>query len=646
MRLGDRTLRMKFENSNPSVPFTGLDQSAHPTNSFRGKSYRQIENFARLRRTGIYPGIDLVYYGRNGELEYDFEIAPNADPSQIVLSFEGADSVRLNDNGDLILTLDGTELTERAPSIYQRRASGEMVSIEGAYRIGSDNRVRFQLGDYDRSAPLVIDPAVAYVAFLSGSHGDVGISVAHDPQGYIYVGGYTYSGDFPLGGNSYNSANSGEADCFLIKLNPFTTDPTQTIAYSSYFGGTSNDFLTAMKVDSAGIIYFTGNTNSTNFPTSGGAYSTTLTSLTHAFVAALDSKQDSTGGLLYSSYYGGTTGNESGNGVFQLNGFIYITGYTNSTDLPTVGAFQAALAGSDDVFIAKFDPTQSGAPSLIFASYLGGSVQERGRDIAADNKGLIYVTGYTFSGDMPYTSNAFESNAGGGDAFLAVIDPNAPAVVYCTSFGGSGYDEAKKLLVDPAGKAVAIAGYTLSTNLPVTQNGYQTVMPAASNLDAFGNQAASNGFLVIFDLTKPGPLQGLTYGTYLGGFGGEVIYDLKTDAQGLYYLCGYTLSHNFPVTSGAFNTVSGGGGLDGFVTVLNPSAKAPASQLVYSSYVTSKGTQTVYGVDIDAKGNVWITGVATSGIFPAGLEGFPASPSTGKPQPGKPASFIWGFTIN
>jgi hypothetical protein len=645
MRLGDRTLRMTFENSNPSAPFAGLDHSAHPTNLFRGKTYQRIENFARLRRSGIYPGIDLVYYSRNGELEYDFEIAPNADPSRIALSFEGADSARLNEHRDLVLSLGGEELTHRAPSVYQRRASGEMVTVEGAYRIGGDRRVRFRLGEYDHSVPLVIDPAVFYVAFLSGSHSDVGISVAHDPQGYSYVGGYTYSPDFPLGGNSYNPVITGEADCFLIKINPYTNDPTQTIAYSSYFGGTSNEFLTAMKVDSAGIIYFTGNTNSTDFPTSGGAYSTTLTSLTHAFVAVLDSTQNSTASLIYSSYYGGTTGSESGNGVFQLNGFIYITGYTNSTDLPTVGAFQAALAGSDDVFIAKFDPSQSGAPSLIFASYLGGSVQERGNDIAADSSGLIYVTGYTFSGDMPYTSNAFESNAGGGDAFLAVVDPNAPAVKYCTSFGGSGYDEARKLIVDPNGKQVAIAGYTLSIDFPVTQNGFQTVMPAASNLDAFGNQAGSNGFLFLFDMTKLGPLQGLIYATYLGGFGGEVVYDLKRDTQGLYYLSGYTLSHNFPVTSKAFNTVSAGGGLDGFVTVLNPAAQAPASQLVYSSYVTSTGTQIAYGVDIDTKGMVWITGTATAGIFPAGFEAFPASPSTGNAQPGKQASFIWGFTI-
>jgi hypothetical protein len=647
MRLGDSTLRMTFENSNPAAPFAGLNHSAHPTNSFRGKTYQRIENYTRLRRTGVYPGIDLLYYSRNGELEYDFEIAPGADPSPIGLSFEGADSLRLNDHGDLVLALGSKELIERAPSVYQRRASGELVAVEGSYRIGDDGKVRFHLGEYDRSAQLVVDPSVVYVAFLAGSSGDVGISVGHDPLGYIYVGGYTYSGDFPLGGQSYSPIPFGEADCFIIKIDPYATDPTLVIVYSTYFGGvTGNDFLTAMKVDQAGIAYFTGNTNSSDYPTSGAAYSTTLGSLTHAFMTALDTTQDSIYGEIYSTYYGGTTGNESGNGIFQLNGFIYITGFTNSTDLPTAGGFQGALAGSDDAFVAKFDPTQQGMASLIFASYLGGGAQDWGRDIAADSNGLIYVTGYTFSSDMPYTPTAYESYAGGGDAFLAVIDPNASVVTYCTSFGGStGYDEAKKLLVDLDGKHVTIAGYTLSTDLPVTQNAYQSVMPAGSNLDLSGNLLGSNGFLAIFDMTALAPLKGLQYGTYLGGYGGEVIYDLKRDTQGNYYVCGYTLSRNFPVTNGAINTTTAGGGLDGFVTVLNPFAKAGTSQLVYSSYVTSPGTQTVYGVDIDIHGSVWITGMATGSIFPAGYETFPVSPSTGNPQPGKQDSFIWGFNI-
>jgi hypothetical protein len=474
----------------------------------------------------------------------------------------------------------------------------------------------------------------------------VGVSVGHDSLGYIYVGGYTYSSDFPLGGVGYKNTPSGLLDCFLLKLNPYATDPTQVIVYSSYFGGSSDDILASMKVDAVGIMYFTGSTDSTDFPTSGSAYSSTLANLTHAFVVALDSNQDGIQSEIYSSYFGGTTGNEAGEGIFQTNGFIYITGYTTSTDLPTVGAFQASPASSYDAFVAKFNPAATDGPSsLIFSSYLGGGGQDWGRDIAADNSGLIYVTGSTFSSDFPFTaSTAYQNYAGEGDAFLTVIDPNASVVVYSTFFGGNtGFEEAEKILVDPNGKRVAIAGYTLSSDLPKTQNAYQPVMPAASNVDASGNLLGSNGFLAVFDMTVQTPGKGLVYGTYLGGFGGEVIYDMKRDARGRYYLCGYTLSRNFPVTGSALNTASAGGGLDGFVTVLDPAA---TQQLVYSSYVTSKGTQTVYGVDIDAKGTVWITGLATGSIFPANFEQFPTSPSTGLAQPGKEDSFIWGFTIN
>ena len=175
----------------------------------------------------------------------------------------------------------------------------------------------------------------------------------------------------------------------------------------------------------------------------------------------------------------------------------------------------------------------------------------------------------------------------------------------------------------------------MATSLPVTQNGYQTVMPSLNNLDSFGFQLASNGFLAVFNMAKAtAPLQGLTYATYFGGFGGEVVYGLRSDSQGRYYLCGYTLSQNLPVTAGALNTTSAGGGLDGFVAVINPAA-VPSSQLVYSSYVTSAGTQTVNDVDVDASGTVWITGVATGGnIFLPAYEQFPVSPSTGLVQSG------------
>ncbi len=667
MRLGDRTLRMTFENSNSSAPFTGLDRAAHPTNSFHGQSYQRIENYMRLRRTGVYPGIDLLYYSRNGELEFDFEIAPGADPSRIALRFEGADSARLNDRGDLILSLAGKELTQRAPAIYQRRATGERVIVAGSYRIGKDGTVRFHLADYDRSAALVIDPAIVYVAFLGGSYADTGIAVGHDSQGFIYVGGNTFSTDFPIGGIGFSQTAFGSEDCFLIKINPNSTDPTQVIAYSSYYGGTVDDIMNAMKVSPAGIMYFTGSTDSPNFPVTTSAFASTLqpvtstlTSQAHAFVAALDSNQDSSYSQVYASYFGGsvntagTASIDGGQGIFVTpSGQIYITGYTTSTDLPLTGASQGLIGGSYDAFIAEFDPTQSGPSSIIFSTFLGGAAQDWGNDIAVDNNRLIYVTGFTFSSDFPITSStAYSGYQGEGDAFLSVVNPGTGSVTYSTFFGGAaGFDEAYRILVDPTGTTVAIAGYTLAPDLPVTQNAYQPVMPAAANLDPYGNIQGSNGFLAIFDMAKAtGPFHGLTYSTYFGGFGGEVIFGLRSDAQGYYYVCGYTLSENLPVTSNAFNTTSAGGGLDGFVAVLNPTAVAPASQLVFSSYITSPGTQTVYDVDVDPKGTIWITGVATAGIFPPGYEQFPLSPSSallGYPvvQLGKQESFLWGFTI-
>jgi len=656
MRLDDRTLRMTFENANASAPFIGLDHSPYPTNSFHGKNYERIENYARLRRAGVYPGIDLLYYSRNGELEYDFEIAPGANPSPISLRVEGADSFHLNDSGDLVVSLGAKELAVRKPSVYQRRASGELVAVDGSYSVDKNGLVRFELGNYDRSTALVIDPAIAYAVFIGGSGGDVGVRVGHDGQGLIYIGGYTFSTNFPIGSAGYKETDSGEVDCFIIKLNTTAADPTQVIVYSTYYGGTSDDYLNAMQVTAAGLVYFAGSTNSTNFPVSTGAFSGVLSTGTHAFVAVLDTTQNGVDSQVYSTYYGGTTtvadivgSTDAAEGIFVgPTGLIYFTGYTTSIDLALSGAFDGTLGGSYDAFVAEIDPTQVGNASLIFSTYLGGAAQDWGNDIAVDNNGLIYVTGYTFSTDFPFTSStAFANYAGEGDAFMTVINASQGYVVYSTFLGGGdGFDDGTRIFVDPTGTTVALAGYTLATTFPVTQNAYQSVMPALNNVDEFGNQLGSNGFLAVFNMTQAvAPGQGLTYSTYFGGFGGEVAYGLRRDSRNYYYICGYTYSENLPVTPGALALTSAGGGLDGFVTVLNPSASTIAGQLLYSSYVTSTGTQTVYDVDVDQAGTVWTTGVATGNIFPPPYEQFPLSPSTGLVQSGKQSSFLWGFTI-
>jgi hypothetical protein len=643
MKLGDRTLRMMLDGSNISAPFEGLNRSAHPTNFFHAASYTKIDNFARLRRTGIYPGIDIVYYGRNGSLEYDFEVAAGADPSRIVLRFDTPDSESINDNGDLVLNIGGKELIERAPSVYQRRASGDLLLIEASYKIAQDGSVRFALGKYDRSLPLVIDPAINYSVYLTGSKGDFGIAINHDSQGYIYIGGYTYSTDFPLGGFSYSQTPFGGRDIFLMKLNPMATSGDQVIAYSAYFGGGSDDTLKSMTVDNAGLMYFTGSTQSAGFPISSSAYQSTIAGNTHAFISIVDSNQDSTDGLIYSTFLGGTLGSEEGDGIFQLNGKVYVTGWTTSTDYPTVGGYSGSLTAGYDAFVASFDPTQSGAASLLFSTYLGGSAQDVGRAVAADSSGKIYVTGYTFSVDFPETSNAYENYSGGGDAFLSVLDPTSGSLVYSTFLGGAtGLDEAKRIIVDAAGKRVAIAGYTLSTDFQVTQNGYQSVAPGASNPDG-----VSAGFFSLFDMTNLGAGKGLLYSTYLGGKGGELIYDLKADSKNRYYVCGYTLSRNFPVTGNALNSVSSAGGVDGFVAVIDPSlAAVSAKALVYSSFITGPGSQIAYGIDVDQKNQVWVTGIATGNIFPAAFSQYTTTTPSGTNANGKQEVFVLALTIN
>jgi hypothetical protein len=274
--------------------------------------------------------------------------------------------------------------------------------------------------------------------------------------------------------------------------------------------------------------------------------------------------------------------------------------------------------------VVEIDPTQSGAASEIAGTYLGGTGQDLGRSIAVDAAGRVYITGVTFSFDFPTTPNAYQSiYDAGGDVFIAELDLGAVTLNYATYFGGSGADEAKKILLTPLGN-VALAGYTLSPDFPVTQNAYQTKFG--------GNQ---NAFLSVLNIAK-GPA-GLLYSTYYGGSGGEVAYDLRLDSYGRYYLGGYTLSQNLPVTAGAYSSSSAGDGVDGFVAVIDPTASFKG--LVYGTYITGAGLQTVFGVDVvnppagsggtpaNPTVEIAIAGNATSNIFSGNV---PPNPDPGK----------------
>lgn len=606
LRVGNRTLRVTLDGANPGARFSGYDPAPIATNYFIGKQRASVPGFRKLRRAGVYPGIDVVYYGNGRQIEYDLEIAPKANASRIRIRFEGADFMRLSDRGDIVLTLGTEEVTQRAPVVYQRRRGGEIVAVEAAYKLDKDGAVRLALGRYNPREPLIVDPVIAYTAYISGTAGDTALAVAHDPKGFVYIAGNTVSLDFPTTGEAYQGTNAGNNDVWVMKLNPKATSSDQVIVYSTYLGGGATDIVKAMTVDDAGMIYLTGSTNSGGFPVTSGALQSTISANTHAFVTMLDPSQSGSAGLVYSTFLGGANF-EEGDGIAVAGGKIYVTGFTTSDDFPVSGAYQPSRFAGYDAFVVELDPAQSVGASFVAGTFLGGSAQDVGRAIAVDSAGKVYVAGFTYSFDFPISSNAYQlSYHGGGDAFLAKLDLGAGTLLYSTFIGGTFADEVKKIVVEPSGN-VALTGYTLSPDFPFTQGAVQTT---------WGRNG--NAFLTIIDPSAP-VHQGLVYSTYFGGSGGEVAYDLRRDNAGRYYLGGYTLSPDLPVTANALNRSSAGGGIDGFLAVIDPAAPPFSPKgLVYSSYVTSPGINIVYGLDVDASGTIYLTGITTSSIFPNG----------------------------
>ena len=622
--LGDRTLTMHLLGANPAAPFEAASPYSVPTQYFTSTYRGPVQSYRRLRQHQVYPGVDVVYYGNGGNLEYDFEIAPGADPSRIRLRFGGADGLRQALNGDLLVELGGQTITQHAPLVYQTTASGARTPIHAAYQLEANHDVSIRLDGYDTAAPLVIDPIISFAGYLSGSTSNSGVAIAVDAKGFIYVAGNTASADFSATANAFSQSLGGTQNAWLLKLD-LTQPPDQVIVYSTYFGGASVDSLTAMTVDANSLVYVAGWTTSTNFPVTGSALQGTNAGTTDEFFSVFDPTQSGSASLLYSTYLGGT-GIDEAEGIATLNGKVYVTGSTNSDGFPTSNAIFPDRNAGTDVFVTELDPTQSGAASLVAGSYFGGSGTDYGHAITVDSAGIVYVVGQTYSPDFPITANPFQAtSAGGGEAFLLQINLATPLLLHSTYLGGSGTEDARSVLVDPTGKVV-LSGYTTSANFPVTQNAFQPLL---------GGTNATNAFLSILDLTVPAA-QAIVYSTYFGGSVGEVAQAMQRDSTGRYALGGYSFSPDLPVTQNALSPVSAGGGMNGFVAVIDPAAP-PLNALVYSSYITGPGSQTVNGVDINASGEIYLTGYTTSDILPAGQEAFFASPGT-------PSTYIFIYT--
>src|SRR5437762_1954940 len=423
-------VRMKLVGGNAKPRAEALGELAGKANYFIGNDPKRwrtnVATYAKVKYEGVYPGVDLVYYGNQGQLEYDFVVAPGVDPNEIRLQFPGAGKLRVDEKGDLLLGSRGEEVRLEKPMVYQE-VGGERKPVEGRYVLASANRIGFQLGVYDHSQPLVIDPVLVYSTYLGGSAYGEGDGIAVDGSGNAYVTGLTDSTNFPTL-NALQSTISSNYVGFVTKFNPSGS----ALVYSTYFGGSDGGWGRSIAVDASGNAYVTGVTSASNFPTVNALQSTYGGGYNDAFVIKLNPTGSA---LVYSTYLGGS-GEDIGYGIaVDGSGNAYVTGEAGSTNFPsTAGAFQTSIGGYSDAFVSKLNP---GGSALVYSTYLGGSGEDSGYGITVDASGNAYVTGYTGSTNFP-TANALQSTpAGGYPAFVTKINARGSALVYSTYLGGS-----------------------------------------------------------------------------------------------------------------------------------------------------------------------------------------------------------------
>jgi uncharacterized repeat protein (TIGR01451 family) len=592
--------------SNPKAQLIGVDELPTRANYLIGPDSNQwhtdVPAYSRLAARNVYPGIDVTYYGTARNLEYDFVVQPGGDPTDIRLRFDGSTRANIDTDGHLHISVDGQEVaTWHAPVAYQH-IDGMRREVTCAFVQTGPHDIGFAPGDYNRAAPLTIDPILLYSTFLGGSGADA-VEAITVHSNSLFVVGETTSLNFPAPGGYRTNAYASN-DVFIAKFNTNGT----SLVFATYLGGSGDDFAMSVRVDASGNVCVAGGTDSPNFPVKN-AYQSGLSGIGDAFVTKLASAGNS---LLYSTYFGGN-GYEAANGlVIGTGGNIYVAGETDSgSQFPKKTPFQNGTGGLLDAFVARFDPTAAGNASLIFASWLGGSDDDRATAINIDGA-YIYVVGEVealdfFSSDFP-VKNARQPVYGGGgsDAFVAKISLAGSAVSLASYLGGVYEDEANGVVVDGSGN-IHVVGTTSSDDLPMV-NAQQPVIGGGGiffTSDAFIAKLSPNGSNVL-------------YSTYLGGDVDESGAGIGIDPAGSIYIVGWTTSTNFPTSAGAVQSSYNGGAGDLFVAKLNP-AVAGHNGIVYSTYFGGRGGEDP-GVGnclfVNTNENFFFGGTTTSNGFP------------------------------
>lgn len=634
-----RCLRMQIVGANPQAAIHGEGILPGKMNYFIGndpaKWRTALPLFSKVQLDEIYPGINLSYYGNQRQLEYDFVVAPGADPENITLHFDGVDKVEINKEGELALALGDDEIRFHRPILYQD-VRGMRHSVAGSYKLKDARTAVFDIGEYDRHAPLVIDPVLSYSTYFGGNLGDMALGVKVDTNG-IYLAGETFSRKFPFPLNGFDTNFNGgriNGDAFVAKL----SNDASNVLYFTYIGGTNDDGALDLAIDAGGNAYITGFTDSPNFPTTNAAFpqiSGGKDNVFHTFPTdAIVVELDSTGQLVFSTYLGGSGADVAGAITVDSKTNVYVTGYTFSTDFPTnssvfptntILGYTNSLMGSNDIFVAKIAP---GGAGLLYSSLFGGSGLDQGEGIAVDDQERVYVTGFTGSTNF-YTSpdaltdtnglvRLLNGNTNGVrayrglhhipfDAFLLRVDTTQSGTtnLYSTLFGGRNDDAGFRVALY-SNTDVLITGNSHSPDF-LTNNFLAQPRVAASGLN-------SDAFLTRFHFDPDGSTPIVVYSSLFGGLNDDVGWDLALDGNGNIFIVGITSSANFPTANGAPPLLHTNhiGARDVFVTVFTNDA----SSMLYSVELGGAGNDYGFGIAVDPLGNAYVVGRTLSGNFP------------------------------
>lgn len=629
-------LGMSFANANPGVVLEGLEEQRSRSAYVLARDPTgrlELANFAAVKYHELYRGVDLIYHStKSGQLEYDFVVTGGHDYRciQVKLAQRSSGSpvrFRLDTGGALIAEEASREIARWERPIAYQHIGGHRREVQSKFVLTGNDCVEFEVGTYDKSQTLVIDPVLTYSSYLGGSDSDEAAAVAVDPAGNCWVTGYTSSLNFPVVASTVQSSKKltdNSLDLFVSKFNS-----SGKLELSTYIGGSQDDVGTAIAIGPNGDVLLTGYTTSTDFPTTASALQRASAGLEDAFFIRLNSS----GSLIYSTLLGGSD-LDAGYGIAaDGNNNVWITGATASPNFPGAGTpVQKTYGGGalntntnrypTDVFVAKFAPTGA----LAYSTYLGGSQDDYGAAVAVDSAGGAWVTGSAKSLVFPITATAAGSRlAGSSDAFVTHLTASG-ALLYSRFLGGVNPDRGNALAVDGA-QNIWVAGGTGSPDFPVTQGAYRATYPGLQ--DAFVLKLNSAGDIL--------------YSTYLGGRDTDEAFGIALDASGAPWIVGMTSSGDFPITPAASQSTFGGGSSEAFATKLTA-----AGALEYSTFIGGSADEFGSGIAVDKSARVWVAGFTTSGDLPVSaaafqksgggtsLDGFVAQfDQSGSPNPGQ-----------